>query len=330
MNKLVFAEYESKAEDKRAHLGASQIGHPCDRYLWLSFRWAFQSNFEGRILKLFKRGHLEETIITNDLTAAGMEVTGQQNKCEFGSHFSGSIDGIVLNVPTAEKTKHLLECKTSSKKYFMQLVKDGVEKSKPVHYIQMQLYMKAQKLERALYVVTCKDDDHMYFERVYYKKEIAEKYIDRGIRIIKSERMPEPMPNASENWYECKYCDAFDFCFKSKQIKPECVNCRTCAHSTPIENHEWKCEIYHCSIETSNQRLGCPAHTIHPDLVPWKLRNEDCTNTEAAYVIEGEIVLNGEHGKNSRYLLSDKITQDLIDMSNGEIVLDVFDGAVRK
>ena len=48
--------HESLAEPPRPHMGCSQLGHPCDRWLWLSFRWAVQSQFPGRILRLFRGG----------------------------------------------------------------------------------------------------------------------------------------------------------------------------------------------------------------------------------------------------------------------------------
>ena len=47
-------------QELRPYLGMSQIGHHCERYLWLSFRWCFDSYFEPRMLRLFARGHREE------------------------------------------------------------------------------------------------------------------------------------------------------------------------------------------------------------------------------------------------------------------------------
>ena len=62
-------------------------------------------------------------------------------------------------LPGAEKTVHMLEVKTSSDKLFKVLQKEGVEKAKPEHFAQMQIYMKwsldqfcADGCKRALYV----------------------------------------------------------------------------------------------------------------------------------------------------------------------------------
>src|SRR6188472_1125091 len=77
------AAYEQRAaaaapgsnEDwRRNHLGASIIGHDCDRYLWLSFRWALNPQHEGRLLRLFSRGDREEAWIVQDLRDAGFSV----------------------------------------------------------------------------------------------------------------------------------------------------------------------------------------------------------------------------------------------------------------
>lgn len=116
----IYKALEDKQEPSRGHLGASQIGHPCDRFLWLSFRWACPEQFNGRILRLFRRGQDEEAGVVADLRLAGMEVTekdasGRQYGFRDG-HFAGSIDGIVLSgVPEAPTKPHVLEIKTDRK-----------------------------------------------------------------------------------------------------------------------------------------------------------------------------------------------------------------------
>jgi hypothetical protein len=187
---LVDAHHADKTEIPRPHLGASALGHACDRWLWLSFRWAVQPKFPGRILRLFRRGHQEEVNIISDLRAVGIDVrkVSAQHRVDFGSHVSGSLDAIIdKGVPEAPKAKHVAEFKTHNKKSFDALVKDGVEKSKPDHFVQMQLYMSGTGIDRALYVAVCKDDDRMHTERVKFDKEVADKAIRRGHYIALSE-----------------------------------------------------------------------------------------------------------------------------------------------
>lgn len=287
------AAMEAQAEPPRPHLGASILGHPCDRWLWLSFRWAAVEKHSGRVLRLFRRGQMEEATIVEDLRAVGVEIDDRQQHVDFGAHVSGSIDAIITGgVPEAPRKRHIAEFKTHSKKSFDDLEKNGVEKSKPMHWAQMQLYMAGTKIDRALYVAVCKDDDRLYTERVQYDKAAAEKLIERGRRIALSDRMPEPVAGASPSWYQCKFCPAFAFCHETG--KTENVNCRTCAHSTAKENSTWHCARYDAdNIPVDYQRAGCGAHVLHPDLVPWQ-RDESGNEWEAVYIIDGKPVRNGE------------------------------------
>ena len=307
------AAHERQVELPRSHLGASQLGHACDRWLWLSFRWAVREPFPGRILRLFRRGRMEEATIAADLKAIGIEIhstEGAQARVDFGSHVSGSLDGIIESgVPGAPKARHIFEAKTHSKKSFDDLVKHGVEKSKPVHAAQMQTYMHGTNIDRALYFAVCKDDDRIYTERLRYSRTEAERLIARGHRIALADRMPEPL-SGNPSWYECKFCAAHDFCHGSKKTKE--VNCRTCAHSTaepstPDSDAHWTCARFDNSvIPIATQYTGCGSHVLHPDLVPWQ-RLDGPDAWTAIYVIDGREVANGEGDANvyaSRELLN--------------------------
>ena len=299
---LIDAAHQERQEPPRPHLGCSTLGHHCDRWLWLSFRWAVVEKFDGRILRLFRRGHLEEPQIISDLRSIGIDVDGSQDHVDFGSHVSGSVDGIIHHgVPAAENTKHVAEFKTHSKKSFNDLSK-GVQLSKPMHYIQMQVYMLGLKLKRALYVAVCKDDDRLHTERIHFDIDVAKKAVARGKRIALSDRLPEPCTGASKAWYLCKFCAAYSFCHESEPTKQG--NCRTCAHATAKADSTWRCERHNSdNIPLAYQRTGCDSHTIHPDLVPYQRKEAD-SQWEAIYVINGKDVLNGEAGSSGQEIIA--------------------------
>lgn len=300
--KIYQAIKDNTKELPRAHLGASVIGHSCTRWLWLSFRWAVVEDFNGRILRLFRRGQNEEAGIVSDMRLAGLEIEAEENgrqfRVELAPHFSGSMDGIVLSgVPEAPNKKHVLEIKTHSKKSFDELEKKGVEKSKPMHFGQMQTYMLGTGIDRALYVAVCKDDDRIYTERVKFDKEAAEKLKARAIFVIQSDRMPEPL-SADPSWFECKFCAAHSFCHKTKMTMR--VNCRTCAHSTAADTG-WHCARWDAEIPIVNQHTGCDSHVLHPDLVPYTFLGGDGVNAE--YERDGVKIMNGEGGLKSVEIL---------------------------
>jgi len=239
---------------------------------------------------------MEEATIISDLEAIGIvfKQTDGQTRVDFGSHVSGSVDGIIESgVPDAPKARHVAEFKTHALRSFEDLLSQGVQKSKPVHWAQMQVYMHGLGIHRALYVAVCKDDDRLYTERLHYDHQAAEKLVDRGRRIAIADRMPEPL-SSDPTWYECKFCPARKFCHQTKLT--EQVNCRTCAHSTATPSGVWECAKWGNDIPEDWQHKGCSSHVLHPDLVPWKMKGSDENGWRAVYLVNGREVVNGEPG----------------------------------
>jgi len=290
----IYEWYESKQEGHREHLGASLIGHHCDRFLWLTFRWAASPQFEGRILRLFDSGKREEGRIYDELRAIGVELhteeNGKQISCRDDTgHFGGSIDGIGLGFPEAPKTWAVLEIKTSNNKAFTALKAKGVETEKPQHYAQMQTYMGLMKLDRALYICVNKDTDDLHTEWVHYNKEVFGDLLHRAQRTIKRSTPADKISQDPSNW-QCKMCDMYKLCH---QGEPAEVNCRTCCHSTPIDGGKWHCHEYDKVLSVEDQRKGCDSHIFIPALMHGTPIDGERNFVE--YFIEGtnETVKNG-------------------------------------
>lgn len=266
----IYEWYERNADDgHRPHLGASLIGHACERHLWLTFRWARRANFPGRVLRLFDTGKREEARIVDDLRGIGCEVfdtqpDGSQWRIEtFGGHFSGSLDGAVRGVPEAPLTWHVLEAKTHNAKSFADLSKKGVEVSKPMHYAQMQVYMGFTGMERALYFAVCKDTDEIYTERVHFDREKFQRLVNKAEAVIFAAE-PPPRISSDPAWFECKFCDHHALCHGTTVAEP---NCRSCAHVTPARDGTWQCERHGSALGDVEQRKGCQAHRYIPILL---------------------------------------------------------------
>lgn len=281
-NKIVDAIYDAyvrNAEDwRRDHLGASVLGNKCERALWYGFRWATcpDTASDGRMLRLFDTGTKEEARLCADLRAIGCIVhdldpaTGKQFRhSDVGGHVGGSMDAAVYNVPGAEKTWHVGEFKTHNAKSWADLSKNGVEVSKPLHYVQSTLYMGWSTMDRAIYLGRNKDTDHLHAERIKFDASLHERTIGKAIRIVQA---TAPLARLSEraDWYECKMCDHYPVCHGGQAAV---VSCRSCVHSTPITNGnpgEWRCAHYdNAAIPSQAQRAGCQEHLFIPDLVPF-------------------------------------------------------------
>jgi len=288
------AFHEEKIEVLRSHMGVSGIGNECERAIWLSFRWVMKPKFSGRILRLFRRGHLEENNVIMDLKNIGIYVHDQQRRVNFNCHVSGSIDGLIKGgVPEAEKTEHLLEIKTYNDKRFLKLKKEGVQKSDPTYYTQCQVYMLGLGIDRALFYAVNKNTDEIHTERLHLDKDFAVKAVDRAKKIAISDRLPHPL-STDPTWYKCKMCNYHSFCHKTNLT--ENANCRTCAHITVKENNTMYCEKHEGEIPIDYQYEGCRDHFLHPDLVPWERDDEK-------YKINGEWI----EGKSSLELLEGEV-----------------------
>lgn len=318
----VYEWWAAKKQSHRPHLGASLIGHPCDRFLWLTFRWAKLPEFEGRMLRLFETGKREESRIYEELRGIGVELhteeNGKQIDCRDESgHFGGSVDGVGKGFPEAAKTWAVLECKTHNAASFKDLKAKGVKEAKPRHYAQMQVYMGLMNLERAMYYAVCKDTDEVYGEWVHAAPEEFAQLQARATRIIGASEPPQRLSDDPAHW-QCKGCDFYTLCHQQRVAE---ANCRTCCHATPVAKGEWHCSNHNKTLSVVEQGKGCEQHLFIPPLVAY---GEPVDGGEG-YVeyrnkADGKTFRNGAGGLSSKELSA----------SVAEIVTDPTVEAMRK
>lgn len=255
---------------QRQHLGASVMGHRCERYLWLTYHWAAHPQHDGRQLNLFERGKRAEKWIIHDLRRAGFVVHSQQKKATgLPPRLGGSIDGIIEGL-VESKESHLLEIKTHSVKSFDYLEKNGVKRAKPEHWIQMQVYMRALKLNRAYYLAICKNDDRLYPERVRFDAEAADFAIARAARITELRHPPEKLDadNAPcvlvSNEGKRYPCQFFDLCHGKRM---PAKNCRTCMFGADADGKRMLCRLSEKMVTRNVQVTGCGKHQTLPSMV---------------------------------------------------------------
>jgi hypothetical protein len=260
--------YRGEEDPFRKHLGASVIGEECARKVWYSFRWTTLPKFDGRILRLFNRGHLEEARFIAALLTIGVDVyqqdaEGKQYRIsDVGGHFGGSGDGVGINIPDLPAgTPALLEFKTHNDKSFKKLSSVGVREAKFEHFVQMQCYMRKMQLFYALYGAVNKNDDDLHFEIVQLDTLFADQFLDRARQIILSLEPPKKI-NESPGWFACSWCDHKAVCHL--KARPE-RNCRTCVHAIPRDDGVWYCTQPendaqygdNIPLTVSMQREGC-------------------------------------------------------------------------
>lgn len=259
-----WCQEELQDKKRRTHLGASLIGDPCSRKLWYNFRWVSQENFGGRQIRLFNRGHLEEARFVQYLRGIGCIVAdedpatgGQFRVSEVRGHFGGSCDGQAILPPDFNYDKPvLLEFKTANDRSYKDMLKKGVERSKPVHKSQMDLYGYLLGLEWALYMVVNKNDDALYAEMVKLDPANGAELVEKARDVIDNNLPPQrafPVSHQGCNW--CPYVPHCHF------GKPFDVNCRSCAHAIPVDGAKWFCNAHNQGpIPDEVIAVGCPSY----------------------------------------------------------------------
>lgn len=247
-------EIENAGEGRRTYLGTSGIGDHCIRKVWYGFRWCKEEAFEGRMLRLFNRGHREEESLIAHLRSTGMEVQdrdpetrAQFRTSDIGGHFGGGIDG--RGRYRATDPWFLLEFKTYSKKRFDNLESLGLRKESEKYFAQMQVYMNANDFPYGLFVAVCKDDDRIYMEWVKFEPKQAAKYLERAEFVISSQEPPDRITNDPTD-FRCRFCHMHSICHGAEVSEK---NCRSCKHAEPVEDGQWRCNAGHDFGTTCNE-----------------------------------------------------------------------------
>jgi hypothetical protein len=227
---------ENAAQEPRDCLGASRLGEECQRKLGYEFHRTPKDegrDFKGRTLRIFERGHRGEDAMTRLLRLAGFKLVterspenggGQIGFVTAGGKIGGHLDGVVTDGPPfltlgdPEQTCQafplrypaLWENKCLGEKSFNDLVKKGLRASKPVYFVQMQLYMAYLDLadNPGLFTAENGNTGEIYAELIAFDRAAAQEASDKGVRVVTStdpEELPRVATKATD--FRCKFCD---------------------------------------------------------------------------------------------------------------------------
>lgn len=228
-------DWKEEANRERTHLGASVIGKECPRAIALSYRKASpDAAVNGRMVRLFNRGHMEEARLAACLQVAGFSLKliskdGGQISYKTGD-LQGSVDGVIK---LEDASLAVLEFKTMNRKAWDKLNKDG--QIKPEHIAQVQCGMHGLGLKKALYLASCKDTDAIQVYLVEYSGEPVE-YLNLATDITHG-LIP---PKLVDTDFRCKFCDHKGFCHGGQD---PIASCRTCVHAVFSGNGVVTCGI---------------------------------------------------------------------------------------
>jgi hypothetical protein len=208
------------SEKPRGYLGASIVGHQCDRYVqyqWLVIQRDIPGEiFAPRTLRIFDRGNAYEDRARRWLEGAGfifapsLPTASLPGESRFGGHVDGIIAGFFRwgehSSPIALPT--LWECKCLGAKGWKALEKDGLKKYSPTYWGQVQTYMGCLGLPRCLFTAVNADTMELQHFLVEFDKAEFEMVKAKVSRVFTATSLGELLPRCTTDpaFYVCVYC----------------------------------------------------------------------------------------------------------------------------
>lgn len=223
---------EDSKQEKREYLGASLAGSDCNRYIWLKFRYALKEKFNEKYARVFRRGNAFEKEFISKIPKI-FDAWDYQVEFQDG-WIKGHADAMVK----IKDKDYLIEIKTANQSNFLKFQKDGLVKTSPKYYIQIQIYLHKFQINECIFYVLNKNTDEDYIEIIEYNKEIAEAQMSKLRMIVDSE---SPMKKINENpdFFACKMCEMHGICHKKEPVN---ITCRTCKNFEFKDNGKYFCK----------------------------------------------------------------------------------------
>lgn len=213
----------------RHYLGASRLGVACERALQYEFAQApidYGRDTQGRILRIFERGHVNEQCMVGWLRDAGFELrTHKPDGEQFGFSVAngclqGHIDGVFIGGPEGFAYPALWENKCLGAKSWRDLEKNQLAISKPVYAAQVALYQAYLELHEhpAIFTAVNADTMEIYVELVPFDAALAQRMSDRAVKVITATEAGEQLPRAftDQTHFECRMCAWQDRCWRTQ------------------------------------------------------------------------------------------------------------------
>lgn len=210
---------------RRAYVGASAIGHECERSIQFDYAGApRESDFGPATLRRFDQGHMGEELARQWFGDAGFQLVQRSQKTgqpyrwtQLDNQASGEPDGVFLAGPAVIAYPAMWEHKYVGSKTFRDIDKNGLKKARHGYWMQVQINMAYLGLTEnpTVFTVTCGDDGQQIHLLIDYDAEGAQMTSDKAVRIVKSTQAGEllPRPFKDRSHFICKGCFFAERCW---------------------------------------------------------------------------------------------------------------------
>ncbi len=206
----------------RSYLGGSRLGVSCERALQYEFAQAPVDpgrDPDGRLLRIFDRGHVVEDCVVGWLREAGFDLrTRKASGEQFGfaaldGRLQGHVDGVIVDGPDLGHGcgyPALWENKCLGSKSWRELEKNRLAVAKPVYAAQVAVYQAYLELHKypALFTAINADTMEIYAELVPFDAALAQRMSDRAVKVISATDAGDLLPRGfnDSTHFECRMC----------------------------------------------------------------------------------------------------------------------------
>ena len=228
INFLIDEAISAEVETPRQYLGASAIGHECERrvqFYWQSLNGlAPVKEFQPRIKRIFDRGNLYEERARQWLKNTGFLFGSVKNHPfnkfeDYDGLFRGHADGVITGwsqrgIDCPIQLPALWECKCLGSKGWRKLQDEKLKKYSATYFAQSQVYMHYLELPGCLFTAVNADTMEIYHEWIPFSQIDADMYLSR-VQTVLTADYPLQKISQDRNFYVCKMCDFREVCHEN-------------------------------------------------------------------------------------------------------------------
>jgi hypothetical protein len=223
IEKRIYEHFNKKRSKYPVHSNwASQLGHPCTRYLvYKRTKWELEELPSVYLMQIFEEGNQQEIAIIRLLIDCGFVVIHQQVRFWHEDlKISGHIDGKIMD-PATRETK-LLEIKSMNPYTFakMETLNDLIEDDFTARYIdQLNIYMMFEQEKTSLLVMKNKSTGQIHIIEIPFDQKRAESLCEKA-RIINMHVDAGTLPAKINSLDVCQKCSFAKVCKPEIEFDP--------------------------------------------------------------------------------------------------------------
>jgi hypothetical protein len=218
LNDLVERTMRSSPQLPREHVGASVIGHECERAIQYARYLTVET--PARVRLIFQRGHAFEALVLDRLKFCGFRFAAPDltRFQMFDGAFGGTADGVIVAAPAALElaTPCVIEIKALNNKNFHDLSRNGLARAFPRYWVQVAVYQRGLGFTNpALFIAVNADTCETLYLLAHFNADLAEAALKRAERIIAANRDGRLLPRAfaSRDDWRCQCCQFTSRCW---------------------------------------------------------------------------------------------------------------------